>query len=1011
MIGRLPLTFAVLLTLGAAYFPYAWSVGALLRSEQSGVGSESPSIPDIQTTRLSTDNARVARERLPDQAWAPDAKIQLRDDNRLFYYSNKSEPSENKTAIRFEPFALVWFTQDGPLTIVAESAQVQFQREIEITNPNPGRMMGARLDGDVTIKGPNNLLVVGRNFIYSEKSSKIWSDSPVQLAYDQHLGEAEGGIQLDLKISDVTLKGRQLAVEDLHAVHLSRNVKMELMLPAENNLPPTALQVRCEGSFRLDRRDNGQTSVATFEEKVRVERPTAAGKVDSLEGQTLEVTIVHAAKPTTSEAAPAETAKPSPPNAMQSLRPTLMVCRGSPVVFRSEQNDVHATMGYARYDVGQRTLALSGSESNPSQLRRAAQLKVKPVRCRQGVSEMESQQVVLKHDEHNKVQEVICRGGGWLTYRDDKTKAEQVVVQWDEQLRKYPDSTSALDVIDLSGNATVKQPQQQASFSGNYIKLWIEPLLVGAADDRLSAATSPKPSRGNADAPHERLPMPQPRRMLAQGRVQMQSPQMQGTTSELQVWFEDVAAPSNSGRDSGRDAGRNVGLIRPTAGRRSPSGFFDDDINKPKSAGQQRGQPPTKPMSPVIVDAKLIRVLIVGRGEEQKPDVAEIWTEGNVTITQAREDAATPFKLKADRLHLENQGDTRQKLHLWGKPARIDDPAMELIGDEIYFDRGRNLVSVDGSGKLTLPLDRDFQGQPVTEPTSLNITFNEQMVFDGLIASFVGRVIAATFNSTMKCQQMEVHLTKRLLFEKDAARPERQPVSRLVCRNEVDFDSRVIVNSSMDEVRKGKFAAFAIDLTSGRAEGKGPGKLQIWSRGQNKFAGLTPQAVAGSNKAVRKNEGGWTYYQIDFADELIGLQDLRSATCRGQVQVVYGPVLEALKTFDIDRLPKDAFLVSCDEMQLAQPGTGPTGKKAFELVAEGNAWHEGRSFPGLADVISYDSAKDLFMLRSLGDNDSELTRESRPGGDRIPVIAKSIQFIRASNEIRLHDVRFGSGIQ
>ena len=127
--------------------------------------------------------------------------------------------------------------------------------------------------------------------------------------------------------------------------------------------------------------------------------------------------------------------------------------------------------------------------------------------------------------------------------------------------------------------------------------------------------------------------------------------------------------------------------------------------------------------------------------------------------------------------------------------------------------------------------------------------------------------------------------------------------------------------------------------------------------------------------------------------------------------MVYGPVLEPLVTFNIDRLPKDAFLVSCDAMQLAQPGNGPTGKKAFELVAEGNAWLEGRSFTGQADVISYDSAKDLFMLRSLGDNDSELTRESRPGGDRVPVIAKTIQFIRASNEIRLHDVRFGSGIQ
>ena len=629
MTGRLPLTFAVLLTLSAAYFPYAWSVAALVHSEQPGVDPQSVAIPDAQTTRLPTDNARVAREMLGDQAWAPDAKIQLRDDNRLFYYSNKSEPSENKTSIRFEPFALVWITKDGPLTIVAESAQVQFQREIELTNPNPGRLVGARLDGVVTIKGPNNLLVVGRHFIFSEKSSKIWSDNPVQLAYDQHFGEAEGGIQLDLKISEVSQKGRQLAVEDLHAVHLSRNVRMDLMLPGENGSPPSALRVSCDGSFRLDRKDDGQTSVATFDEKVRVERPTATGKVDSLEGQTLEVTFVNTAAATDRSSGTRESSERSLTTSTTGgterslttsttgatarslttsatapmLRPTLMVCRGSPVVFRSEQNDVHATMGYARYDVGQRTLALSGSETNPSQLRRAAQLKVKPVRCRQGVSEMESQQVVLKHDEQNNVREVVCRGGGWLTYRDSQTKAEQVVVHWDEQLRKYPDATSPLDVIDLSGNASVKQPQQQASFSGNFIKLWIEPLQAG------------KPAQ--AGKPGERMPMPQPRRMLAQGRVQMQSPQMQGTTEELQVWFEDVAMPASSDRNADR--------VRQTSGSRSRSGFAEVGVRSrsretsvrtlTSSATQESDfEPVSKPMAPVIVDSQLIRVLIVGRG-------------------------------------------------------------------------------------------------------------------------------------------------------------------------------------------------------------------------------------------------------------------------------------------------------------------------------------------------------------------------------------------------------------
>ena len=125
-----------------------------------------------------------------------------------------------------------------------------------------------------------------------------------------------------------------------------------------------------------------------------------------------------------------------------------------------------------------------------------------------------------------------------------------------------------------------------------------------------------------------------------------------------------------------------------------------------------------------------------------------------------------------------------------------------------------------------------------------------------------------------------------------------------------------------------------------------------------------------------------------------------------------GPVSEPLEVFDVDRLPKDAFLVSSDSLQVTQPQHRPeTGKEMIELVAEGNAWLEGRAFSGQADVISYDSANDLFMLRSLGENDSELTHEQRAGGNRIPTVAKTIQFVRSQNLVNVDKVRFSSGLR
>ncbi len=1059
---RLLLTFGTLLLLSGAYFPYAWGVGLLIRSGAAPTASDvgADAIPVTKIVREPIENERVARLYFPDQEWMQDAKIQLRDGNELFCYASHWEQAESKTEVRFEPFALVTFTKDGPLSVLAQTAVVKFQREIDVTSPSPGRILEAKLEGETVIRGANNLYVAGRHFVFSAESSRIWSDNAVKFAFDQHSGESDHGIQIDLVISDVNTEKKPLAIEDVKSVHLLRHVVMNLAMPEGAGLPGAAtavangesrdvsrdlsksseeksapqnardakpkvsmVRIECEGSFRLDRRDEGQTAFAVFDEKVKVRRANENGKAETLEGQTLEVTFVRddgvKAEPTDDPSSLIEQAAHRDSESKSAMdgvkfKPTLLVVRGTPAIFRSEESQSYGTMAYARYDAVQRTLALSNSVTNPSQLRRVAQHEAKPVYLKLGSAEIESQQIGLKHDADNNPREVVCRGAGWLRMRDAATQEEELHISWRDQLRKYQDATSPLDVIDVTGGVVIEQPKQHARITANYMKLWMEPLVFESSEPPSAEPAPFGESSSNAKVPQRlgetkpskrKMPPPQPRRLWAVKDVVATTPQFKGTTQELAMWFEDVAFERRVGmndeaqRMETPDLSFGKSPIRKVAGQQSDSEFepFESEA---------------APQEPITIDSKLIRILVVGRGPTKQADVGEVYCEGGVTLTQPREDAPRPLLIKADQLHLRNQGAEKQVVHLLGQPARLDDPQLDLQGREIYFDRHRNLVWVDGQGELKLPITRDFEGRPMPQPQKLAITWNEQMVFDGLVATFTGRVIAGMQDSTMKCQKMEVRMRQRMKFEQGAVGIEKDPISTVVCRQEVEFDSRVIANSSLNQVRKGRAAAFAMNLKTGRAEAKGPGVLQVWRRGQGKIAGLAPIAVADSNRATRVKEGGWDFTQIEFADELIGLQEQRSTTCRGQVQVAYGPVTEPLEVFDVDRLPKDSFLVSCDSLQMTQPQhRNVTGKEMIELVAEGNAWLEGRSFSGQADVISYDSANDLFMLRSLGENDSELTRELKAGGNRVPTIAKTIQFSRSRNVVDVDKVRFSTGLQ
>ncbi|MFT4556465.1 MAG: hypothetical protein ACI92S_001810 [Planctomycetaceae bacterium] len=1007
LLSRNRLTLIVLLTLSSGYFVYLFGVRVVLRAVPPDITRNSRPIDDVDPGIESFDeSSRIAAKHLPDQEWARDATVQLRDGDTLFYYAQKWSQSEEKRSVTFEPLALVWFQEgaDEPLVVQAESALVTFERDVDLSSPDPGRIVAGELLGDVTIRGEDSLAVKGHHFIFSEESGSIFSDNPVEFSWQKHSGSSQQGIQIDL---DMATGGQtnQLAVTGVREVHLTRNVAMNFLFEQDNDVIP--LSVRCAGRFMLrllgETEDPASRSIATFEDKVVVTRATELNTSDVLTCDQLDLHLEEAteAEKAASKLGRVAGAQPGimPGSNDSSIKFRRMRAKGYVVKVTSELNEFQAVVGSENqqqrsmavvdYDATARRLMLNDFDPNL-----ARQWKPR-VRITQKSGEMDCQQISVTHHADGRVNEVVCLGHGWLAYRkpgiDGAPATDVLLADWKRQLRKFTDSTTGQDVIDLFGEAVVKMPEDESGISADYIKIWTDPIESTSTEEDSSLFAIGNSKVEEDDQPKQ---TPNPRRILAQKNVLLISPRMHGQMEELQVWFEDADPPADSSKSKDE--------LTPVSYRVPESAaplLLPDEVDDSQ-----------KLKEPVFVSADLTRIRIVRHGDDVDPEVREVWTEGDVRITQHRESADGPVVMTGDRLHILSNSPDAQMVHIIGQPAQLLEPRMKLTGEEISFDRARNLAWTDGASELKLPVERDFDGKKLEKPTELTIHSHEQMSFDGRAATFIGRVHASMHDSVMRCQQMEVTMLKPLVFDDRMKPSERPEIATVTCQFNVEFNSHVIEEGTLKEVRRAKFARFHLDHRTGKViADNGPGTVSLWRRGRGKRAGLAPLAAAGANRAMDAQGTEWEYSRIKFARDMSGNVKERTTTFRGQIEVIYGPVDEPMVKIDLDKLPKDGGAMFCDWLEFVQ--REPTeGRKHVELLAKENARLEGRSFFAQADEISYDESKGLYMLRSSGD-ESILWREKVAGGERTAVVAETFRFIPSINKVEFDKASRVQGLQ
>ncbi len=1069
MFSRIRLTLLTTVALAAAYFGYAAAVRALVRSDRPApVFQVAPQ--DLQAVAAAPqidETARIAREFLPRHEWAAVADLRFRDDAedreagpRLFYYSQDAEQTDDDHSLRFRPLAMVWFQHADrqPLAIVADEAVITFQSSIDLKSLDPGRVVGGQLVGAVSISGADGLAIDGNHFVFSEKSAKIHSSNPVEFAWKNHRGRAEQ-IQIDLDVDEAPLAGSPLAVSAIREVHLIHNVHMEFAVPQDGHKvavgqkrsgvseldsqspdsrqraatpsgePEQPLIIDAEGSFRLqftgpEERFMDQ-AIATFDRNVMARIETSPRKFDSISGDRIDLLLE---RPIGGEGSSslASTMSTEGDAALAPRRLRVTRSKQSLVWLRSDENDLEAQMSTLDYDIAARRILLNDMDPRSAGRDAAADQQRVRLSFEGRRTELECAQIELRHDAEHHLKEVFCRGKGWLVSREDAESgaiaASQskladagmpvgqgraarlqtaLQVEWQKQLRRYFDPKSGLDVIDVAGDAVVKIPRERSGATADYIKVWVDPLDSAMPERKSSEAGRRSESKSQ----------PVPRRILALDRVTFVSPQIQGNMDELQVWFEDAPARSpESQRGQRAVSGRSAD---PLAGRKTIELASSSEPSVLPDADEESGK------EPVEISARLTRVRMVRYAGEKSPDVAEVLCEDRVEVRHRRSPDEEPVVLTGNQLHIDNRGGADQRMHVLGQPARINDPQMSLEGAELYFSRGDSQAWVQGAGMMRLAVDKDLEGRPLPEPDDLTVTWAEQMVFDGQVAQFNGRINATLQDSSMRCREMLVTLAERISFGEAAAagssalssgkKSPQAAIAKIDCSGLVEFDSHVVEDGGLVEVRRARVAEFSVNNLTNDVRALGPGTLTVWKRGQGNRASLGPVSMVAANRGLSAEKSKWEYSRIDFTRDMTGKIDQKSLLLQGQVQVVYGPVPAPLDVISVDDLPKDAGIMSCGELRVSQE-TGQQESSYVTLVASHNARLEGQSFFAQADEISYDESKGLYVLRSKG-RDSILTREQQRGGKRAVAAARSLRFTPSQNKVQVDSASHIQGIQ
>jgi len=907
-----------------------------------------------------------------------------------------------------------------------QGAVLEFDQPLDLRQGRLGKLVGGSLRGKVTIRGTpsaagadDEIEIETRDVELEEM--EIRTSEMVQFRYGRSTGSGRAMVARMLPRETPGAQGPNIGGVD--TIRLDRDVRLRLeglaggFLPGQGGSEPAAASaptaeappvlVSCRGSLCM----NVAANVISFEDHVDVVRTLPGGTSDQLVCDLLAIVLGR------------EAAAPGSGGVGGGLRPVEIQAKGMPVVAKSGHAGLEARGARLGYEIASRRILLDGEE---------------PVSLVLQGTEMEARSIDYSPGPPGDPGSLMAVGPGWLRARSEGSPPLQA--RWQKWLRMRPADDGSGHVASLAGDADVLV-ESQGRLKAGELHLWLD--IVPGTRPAL-------PARGVGAG----LSGVKPARMLARTMVEIDVEQLTARTDKMEVWFRHTDPPTPPPPVPA------AGGVPPPPAQLAAAGPAPIPVAAPPVAAVPApavpSPEPVKPADPSLpTRGRLVATGALMRGlvsmSPQGNQLDELSLEGQVHLVEeplppgsgglAQADGQPPpaeaaLEIKGDQLQLSRATRFDALAIVSGRPAQVSGRGIDLQGPLIEFDRGRNRLTVDGAGRLKIPLAGGMGGldalgmggaqpqapartpAPGTPAGELDVSWQGRMYFDGLTARFLDRVVTTSGQSVLRAGTLDVVFNRPIDFGAQATQRggQRADVARVICGNGVRIESETASADGGRSMERLFVRDLVIDRATGDVSGSGPGRLATTRFGQPPGMGLSPGLQApgpgaapqpAAQAPARADE--LTYLGVDFQRSMRGNLNRRVMEFQQRVEAIYGPVAGWGETLDPHApggLAARCVSITSDSLSVGQTPLAPGQQRStMELAAGGNVMVEGDAFTARSTRLSWSEAKDLLVFEGDGRSDAQLFRQERVGAPTSSASAGKILYWRALNRIDVDDAR------
>ncbi|HEX4147248.1 MAG TPA: hypothetical protein VHY91_27370 [Pirellulales bacterium] len=999
-ITRIAISFAAVLS---AYVVYALIIVRMIEPSVSAAPKTAHSDQELKSARnLANQAAMQLHSYFPEGAWErknpkvlgndrvkllvsdytnlPDGGMQLTKCTMLFF----EEPSPNKP-------------KAPPVILQApEGAILKFDEEFDLKRAKIGRLVGGQLNGQVTIRRQPSRPGAGDDVLIVTKNVRLVEDRVVTTELVNFRFGASYGSGRDMTIllvrDDPTGKpGKNAAINGVRSLTLAREVTVHMISTPDDNPATTAgvaapadakaraakeqppVKVTCQGPFCFDL----DKSVATFNEKVDVFRLNATGPSDEMN---CEMLAIHFER--RDDAAGSLRPKNAPRNSASgaaALEARWIEARGDPVIIRAPSQGAQVRGQRVEYDM--------------------------------------------------KTGRIVVDGPGTLQGAPARNPSGRYLALWSRQLLVEP--LVGEQMVTLLGGAKVSMADmaprsadgapQSGTLWADEIRTWLtSPSSSGAPPTTAQAAaprggpvqhtTIRKPGVVLTAAPNE-PEVTRPKRILAQGAVRVESPQLIGATGQLDAIFVPTPPLAAGEADAPAAAG----------------------TSKPAAAGP--GQRTARAEQQFRVASSKMEIHLAVRGPQTV--VSELFLDGKALLVEAKtaKPEDKPLVVTGDRLEVFRADVPDTKIVVIGKPGKVEARGLALAGPEIQLQRATNLLWIDGPGRMTGPAPADQTlaagpmpaARPAAKPSdagNLDVTWTGRMQFDGHTAHFERTVVARTATWQVHADMLDAALQRTIDFAHPPdpnAKAEPAALEQLVCtggpRGLVEFENRSTDETGLASIDRLEAPDLALNRTTGGIDAHGPGWVSSVRRGGAAAArmrspgGPQPKAKPVADKKPPAHDpNALSYLAVHFARSISGNMYQRELTFTNQVKCIYGPVVAWESKLDVenpDQAGPDAINLTTDALTVREAPGRLAGEPGWlELETEGNTQADGMGITARAHRLTFAEQKSLMVLEGDGVSNASVFRQTTPGAPISTTTASRILFWPSTSRVEVDNGRF-----